>query len=106
MTAAQAVVVADNDRVRVTRWTFPGVGTATGQHHHELDYIVVPITGGTFTVADRDGTTATMTQVAGLPYLRSAGVTHDVINATATAAVFVEIELKAGLRAPEAQPSA
>ena len=46
---------ADDDRVRVTTFTFAD-GDETGDHRHEYDYIVVPITGGTFEVTDRDGT--------------------------------------------------
>jgi hypothetical protein len=55
---------------------------------------VVPITSGTFTVTDRNGTVREMSQVAGSPYLGTAGTDHDVVNATDGQAVFVEIELK------------
>ena len=40
-------------RVRVTRWTFRD-GDETGHHVHEYDYLVVPLTGGTFTAKSRD----------------------------------------------------
>ena len=101
MTFASAVVSVDDDRVRVTTWTFAASGGATGQHRHEFDYLVVPITGGTFTVTDVDGTVREMNQVAGSPYLGSAGTDHDVVNATDQEAVFVEIELKGQPRAPD-----
>ncbi len=101
MIPAQAVTITDNDRVRVSRWTFTDVGAATGQHRHDLDYIVVPITGGTFTVTTADGATARMAQVAGEPYLRPAGATHDVASTTATETVFVEIELKTAPPPPQ-----
>ena len=94
MAAARGEVNADNERVRVTTWTFEEAGAATGRHHHEFDYVVVPITGGTFTVADVDGSVREMTQTAGTPYLGTAGTEHDVVNATDQVAVFVEIELK------------
>ena len=94
MTLASGMVSEDNDRVRVTTWTFEAPGDATGQHRDEFDYVVVPITGGTFTVTDLDGTVREMTQVAGSPYLGAAGTDHDVVNATDGHAVFVEIELK------------
>ena len=94
MAAARGVVSVDNDRVRVTTWSFEAAGAATGQHRHEFDYIVVPITGGTFTVTDLDGSVREMTQVAGAPYLGTAGTDHDVVNSTDQRAVFVEIELK------------
>ena len=60
-----------------------------------MDYIVVPVTGGTFTVVDADGSQHEMVQVLGVPYFRSAGAAHDVVNASGREAVFVEIELKA-----------
>jgi quercetin dioxygenase-like cupin family protein len=94
MTLGRAVVSLDNDQVRVTTWTFEAAGAATGQHRHEFDYVVVPVTGGTFTVTDVDGSIREMNQVAGLPYLGAAGADHDVVNATNRDAVFVEIELK------------
>lgn len=55
---------------------------------------MVPVTGGTFRVTDTDGSVHEMTQVAGVPYFRSAGAIHDVANTTGQKAVFVEIELK------------
>jgi quercetin dioxygenase-like cupin family protein len=94
MSAAQPIAVADNDQVRVTTWEFEEDGAATGRHHHDFDYIVVPVTGGTFTVTDADGSVRELEQVAGVPYLRPAGATHDVVNSTGRKAVFVEIELK------------
>ena len=94
MSEARYVVNADTDAVRVTTWTFAGAGDAIGQHRHEFDYVVVPVTGGRFEVVDLDGSVREMDQVAGSPYLGTAGTAHDVISATAEEAVFVEIELK------------
>jgi beta-alanine degradation protein BauB len=94
MTPARSIVSEDNDQVRVTTWTFQAAGAATGRHRHEFDYIVVPVTGGTFTVTDADGTVREMNQVAGSPYLGVAGTDHDVVSAADREAVFVEIELK------------
>ena len=94
MSLARGDVGADNDRVRATTWTFAAPGDATGRHRHEFDYVVVPITGGTFTVTDADGSVREMNQVAGEPYLGKAGTDHDVVNAGPGEAVFVEIELK------------
>ena len=94
MGLAHHIVNADNDLVRVTTWTFGAAGAATGQHRHEFDYVVVPITGGRFEVLDLDGTVREMDQVAGSPYLGTAGTAHDVVSAAAQEAVFVEIELK------------
>lgn len=94
MIPADAAVIADNDQVRITRWTFAAPGATTGLHHHELSYVVVPVTGGTFTVTDADGTTQSMDQTAGVPYLRPAGAVHNVASTGSTETVFVEIELK------------
>jgi beta-alanine degradation protein BauB len=94
MGLAQSIVNADNDEVRVTTWTFEAAGAATGRHRHEFDYVVVPITGGRFEVVDLDGSVREMDQVAGSPYLGTAGTAHDVVSAAAQEAVFVEIELK------------
>ncbi len=94
MTKARPEVIANDERVRVTTWTFDAAGAATGQHRHELDYVVVPISGGKFRVVDLDGSEREMTQVAGVAYLGTAGTEHDVVNITDGEAVFVEIELK------------
>jgi quercetin dioxygenase-like cupin family protein len=95
MTEADAFVAVDDDRVRITAWTFSTDGATTGQHRHEFDYVVVPVTGGRFTVTDADGSVHTMTQTAGAPYLGTRGTAHAVVNSSGQEARFVEIELKA-----------
>ena len=94
MTAARGDVGVDDDRLRVTTWIFDAPGAATGRHRHQFDYIVVPVTGGTFTVTDADGSVRRMVQVAGSAYLGTEGTEHDVVHAGEGEAVFVEIELK------------
>ena len=94
MSAAKATTVIDDQQIRVTTWTFGGAGDATGPHVHEYDYVVVPVTGGRFTVINSEGATREMTQHAGSPYRGSAGTAHNVANSGDTRAVFVEIELK------------
>jgi quercetin dioxygenase-like cupin family protein len=94
MSEARGVVSVDDDKVRVTTWTFEAAGVATGRHRHEFDYVVVPVTGGTFKVVDLDGSEREMEQVAGSPYLGTAGTEHDVVNPGDHETVFVEIELK------------
>jgi hypothetical protein len=94
MTEARGEVSVDDDRQRVTTWTFARPGVATGQHRHEFDYVVVPVTGGTFRVLELDGSEREMEQVAGTPYLGKAGTEHDVVSSGDGGAVFVEIELK------------
>jgi hypothetical protein len=94
VSAATPAAVSDNNRARVTTWAFSRAGAATGPHRHEFDYIVVPVTGGTFQVTGADGSVTAMTQVPGVPYSRPAGTTHDVISTSGHEAVLVEIELK------------
>jgi quercetin dioxygenase-like cupin family protein len=89
----QSATGIDDDRVRVTTWTFQA-GESTGPHVHEYDYLVVPVTGGSFVVTEADGSTRELTQEAGAPYPGRAGTDHDVLNASGATAVFVEIELK------------
>ena len=94
MTTARATVDIDDARVRVTTWSFAQAGDATGPHLHEFDYVVIPVTGGTFTVTDADGTTREMLQQAGSSYRGAAGTHHDVVSSAAHEVVFVEVELK------------
>jgi len=89
----QSTLCAEDDRVRVTTLTFAD-GAETGHHRHTYDYVVVPITGGTFRVEEADGSTRDLTQVAGVPYQGPAGTEHNVVNTTGATASFVEIELK------------
>jgi len=95
MTAAQAVptVFIDNERVRVTEWRFLP-GAATGWHRHEMDYVVVPMADGELELVGRDHERTRAGLKKGVPYFRSAGVEHDVINANPYEFAFIEIELK------------
>jgi quercetin dioxygenase-like cupin family protein len=93
MPAARPTITADDDRVRVTTWEFAD-GEATGRHVHEFDYVVVPVTGGTFEVVAPDGGSRTLAQEAGVAYVGAAGTEHDVVNRSGCTASFVEIELK------------
>lgn len=94
MQHAQATYYTDDDRTRVTQWSFAAAGDATGPHVHEFDYIVVPVTGGELTVIAADGTEKSMVQVAGAPYSGVAGTSHNVISVGDAPIVFVEVELK------------
>lgn len=96
MAPARATTTIDDDRVRVTVWTFDGDGDGdeTGQHEHQYDYVVVPVTGGSFTVVGPDGAVSRRTQEAGVPYRGAAGTRHNVVNAGGVPATFVELELK------------
>lgn len=89
---AQPTVQVDNERVRVTLWTF-APGAETGQHVHAHDYVVVPMTSGALRLVEAAGTREAQL-TAGVAYSRQAGVSHNVINANAYEFRFVEVEIK------------
>jgi quercetin dioxygenase-like cupin family protein len=89
---ATSTVLIDNQRVRVTRWSF-APGAATGWHVHEHDYVIVPLTDGTLRLVEPDGTRDSELRV-GAPYFREAGVEHDVVNANDHDFTFIEIEVR------------
>ena len=93
MSDARPTVAVDDERLWLTTWTFQP-GDDTGHHRHEFEYVVVPITGGTFEVTESDGSARVMEQEAGAPYVGRVGTEHNVTNRSETAAIFVEIELK------------
>jgi len=93
MPIARSHTSVDDDQVRVTTLSFDD-GDETGYHRHPYDYVVVPLTGGTFIVEEADGTTRELVQVAGAPYQGRAGTEHNVVNRSGRTASFVEIELK------------
>ncbi|MEP9374512.1 cupin domain-containing protein [Mesorhizobium sp. KR1-2] len=91
-TPAKPTVFIDNDRVVVTEWRF-APGASTGWHRHGHDYVVVPLMDGKVRLVTKDGESfAEMKK--GVPYYRSEGVEHDVINANDGEYAFIEIELK------------
>ena len=85
-------VDVDDERVRVTEWTF-APGARTGHHRHEHDYVVVPMTDGLLRIESAAGTTHFELR-KGRAYARVAGVEHDVINAGSVPLSFVEVESK------------
>lgn len=91
--SATPTVQVDNERVRVTEWRF-APGEATGWHRHHYDYVVVPMTTGTLSLAELGGTTRRSHLLTGASYFRPAGVEHDVINDNEFEFAFVEIEIK------------
>lgn len=90
-TAAIAEQQIDNGVIRVTKWIFPP-GSETGDHVHEYDYVVVPITDGTLTIESAEGT-ATAPLIVGASYNRAKGVAHNVANDGPAEVAFVEVEL-------------
>lgn len=90
---AVPTIQIDNDRVRVTEWSF-APGSHTGWHVHEFAYVVVPLTDGTLELITHDGSSGAELS-AGRSYDRPAGIEHDVVNAGPDDVVFVEIEMRA-----------
>ena len=82
----------NNDRVIVTEWRFEP-GAETGQHVHQHDYVVVPLTTGTLRLEEPEGVREVQLH-AGVSYARPKGVAHNVINANSFEFRFVEVELK------------
>ena len=90
---AVPTVQIDNERVRVTQWRF-APGAETGEHVHELDYVVVPLGNGRLKIVSPQGEESFAELTHGVSYARKAGVRHNVINANASEYAFIEIELK------------
>ena len=90
---AVATVQVDNDRVRVTEWRF-APGAETGEHVHQMDYVVVPSGNGRLKLVSPQGEETFADLKLGGSYFRKAGVHHNVINANDVEFAFVEIELK------------
>ena len=89
---ARATVQSDTPDVRVTEWRLPP-DSATGQHRHAYDYVVVPMTSGRLRLETAGGASSG-DLVAGCAYARQAGIEHDVINDNPYEFVFIEIEVK------------
>ena len=96
MRLPQAVptVQIDNERVRVTEWRF-APGAETGEHVHQLDYVVVPLASGRLKIVSPQGEESFAELTQCMSYARHAGVHHNVINANTFEYAFIEIELKA-----------
>ena len=90
---AKANVMIDNQKTRVTEWTFE-IGDETGQHIHEFDYVVVPLLDGELKIINHDGEVTISKLKQGGSYFREKGVNHNVINFNDFPFSFVEIEFK------------
>jgi len=89
---ASSLVQLDNERVVVTEWIF-SPGAQTGNHCHERDYVVVPLTTGVLQMV-ADGSTSESRLETGVSYTRVGGVEHNVVNLNGYEFRFIEIELK------------
>src|SRR5215468_4453899 len=90
---AVATVQVDDERVRVTEWRF-APGAETGEHVHQMDYVVVPLANGRLKLVSPAGEASFAELKLGVSYARKAGVHHNVINANSFEFAFIEIELK------------
>ena len=76
---AKSEIMIDNEKTRVTRWSFKP-GEDTGKHIHEYDYVVVPLLDGQLKIINHDGKTSISELSKGVSYFRKKGVNHNVIN--------------------------
>ena len=88
---AIGTVLIDNARTKVTEWSFSKKGDNTGWHIHEYDYVVVPMFSGRLLIDDGNKKVTSSLQ-EGVPYFRTKGVEHDVINANDFPCKFIEVE--------------
>ena len=91
---AKANIQIDNERIRVTEYSF-NKNEETGFHTHQWDYVVVPQTDGQLLLIDDNEVETTATLIKGEPYFRKAGISHNVINNGNEKLVFIELEIKA-----------
>jgi len=89
---ANANVLIDNDKVKVTEWSFE-VGDSTGHHIHKYNYIVVPMFDGELRIVDKDNNETISKLIKGGAYYREKGVEHNVLNNNNIPYSFIEIEL-------------
>jgi len=87
-----ANVLIDNDKVKVTEWSFE-VGDSTGNHIHEYNYIVVPMLDGELRIIDKDNNETISKLTKGGAYYREKGIEHNVLNNNNIPYSFIEIEL-------------
>ncbi|MFN3615585.1 MAG: cupin domain-containing protein [Rubrimonas sp.] len=95
MSRPQAVgeTLVDDERVRVTRFTF-APGAETGWHVHGMDYVIVALTDLAMRLEEPGGTHRDTLIPAGSSYRKNQGVEHNVLNIGDAPMAFVEIELK------------
>jgi len=93
---ARGTVLIENARTRVTEWRFPAKGDNTGWHTHAHDYVVVPLFDGELELHEPGGVTHRAQLKTGVPYFRTLGVEHDVINANDFECAFIEVEFLDG----------
>ena len=89
---AKANVLINNDKVKITEWSFE-IGGSTGHHIHEYSYIVIPMLDGELRIVDKDNNETISKLTKGGAYYREKGVEHNVLNNNNNPYSFIEIEL-------------
>ena len=89
---AQPTILIENDKVKVTKWSFD-VGDSTGHHIHENNYIVIPMLDGELKILDKNNNKTISKLIKGGAYYREKGVEHNVFNNNEFPYTFIEIEL-------------
>ena len=89
---ARANVLINNDKVKVTEWSFE-IGDSTGHHMHEYNYIVIPMLDGELKILNKDNKETISKLLKGVAYYRDKGVEHNVFNNNNFPYSFIEIEL-------------
>lgn len=90
---AQAMLLIEDERVRVTRFDFDP-GAETGWHVHGMDYVITALSDCPMLLEQPGGEARETLVTAGTSYRRDKGVSHNVINKGAARMSFVEVELK------------
>ena len=88
----KANVLIDNDKVKVTEWSFE-IGDSTDHLVHEYNYIVIPMLDGELKILDKNNVETISKLSTGGAYYRDKGVEHNVFNNNNSSYSFIEIEL-------------
>ena len=88
-----ATLLIDDEKTRVTRFDF-APNEETGWHKHGYDYVITALTDCHMWLEHTDGRVTEAHVAAGEAYRRTAGIHHNVINASEQIMRFIEVELK------------
>ena len=88
-----ATLLIDDKKTRVTRFDF-APNEETGWHEHVYDYVIAALTECYMRLEHPDGSETEAHVPLGDAYSRTAGVCHNVVNASEENMSFIEIEIK------------
>ena len=88
-----ATLLIDDEKTRVTRFDF-APNEETGWHEHGFDYVITALTECHMRLEHPDGSESETLIPMGYAYRRTAGIRHNVVNASDQKMSFIEIELK------------